>query len=89
MTDKALCPINLQESIQAYILGRPTGDFLRAVLENDLKGAALRADEHNARHLADILAYVYHEVPAFAWGSPEEVDEHLRACAEARKAAKT
>ncbi len=87
MTDKALCPVNIQESIHAYIQGRPPGGFLRAVLENNLKEAALGADEQNARHLADIVAFVYWTVPAFAWGSPEAVSRYLVACREAREAA--
>ncbi len=31
------CPENIQKSILAYIKGRPVGEFLEAVLSNDLQ----------------------------------------------------
>lgn len=53
--------------------GVPPGDFLRAVLENDLKGACERADLHNRGRLFDIVDFLYNWAPGAAWGSPEKV----------------
>jgi hypothetical protein len=49
------------------------GDFLRAVLENNLTEAFGRADEYNLRTLHAIVAYVYNELPSPSHGSPEKV----------------
>lgn len=83
--DARLCPSNLQESITAYVQGRPTGGFLRSVLENNLLGAVGQADSENSQYLSAIVAYVYDNVPATAWGSPGVVAKHLHECAKARE----
>ena len=63
-----------KESIDRYIsTGCPTGDFLRAVLENDLTEAVGRADESAIWNLRDIVVYLYNEVPSASWGSKEKV----------------
>jgi hypothetical protein len=51
----------------------PTGDFVTAVLENDLHNAVGRADHKSLAALSSIVAWVYNEMPAPAWGSPEKV----------------
>lgn len=74
-----LCPDHLRESLDRYANdGVPTGGFLRAVLENDLLAAIGSADEINSLALPHIVAYVYNEMPAGAWGSPENVDRYLK-----------
>jgi hypothetical protein len=50
----------------------PTGDFLRAVLSNELMEAVGRADETNLATLASICSYVYCELPGRCHGSPEK-----------------
>jgi hypothetical protein len=43
--DPALVPATIADSVRAYLAGgRRPGSFLAAVLENDLKLAALKAD---------------------------------------------
>lgn len=83
--DARICPFGVQESIRAYAEGRPTGSFLRAVLENDLFAAVGRADTENAMYLSAIVAFACGKIPADIWGSPEAVSAHLQACAEARE----
>lgn len=82
------CPANLKKSIRAYVSGRPTGGFLRAVLENDLKMAVLKADAQNIRLLPEITAFVVDVVPTFIRGSKEAVTDHLVKCLDERKAAR-
>ena len=56
-------------------LGVPTGDFLYAVLTNNLKEAIGTADEENMADLAEIVRYCYMEIPGSCWGSPDKVKE--------------
>jgi len=67
------------ETINNYIAhGVPTGDFMHAVLTNDLRQAASYADDGNARALCAIVAYLYNEAPSIAWGSAEKVNAWLK-----------
>ena len=73
MTEANIPPRTLA-GLRAYADNRvPTGGFLRAVLENDLSESIGRADPENMAALTDIVAYVFWEVPAKCWGSPEKV----------------
>lgn len=69
-----------KESIDRYVKhGIPTGSFLNAVLENNLKEAVGRADHHAILNLKDIVIYLYNDVPSTCWGSPEKVKNwHLK-----------
>jgi len=49
------------------------GDFLLAVLENNLSEACARADQHNYILLTKIVEWWWVEAPAACWGSPEKV----------------
>lgn len=74
-----LCPAHIRESLDAYANeGRPTGDFLRAVLSNNLRESFGRADHVNLTFMPHIVAYVYERVPSLAWGSEALVDAWLR-----------
>lgn len=77
LAEKDRCPELLKESLRAYVDGRPTGNFLQAVLENNLGMALLRADEENKLLLPEIYAFVVDAVPSFARGSAKAVAEHL------------
>jgi len=60
--------------LRRYVDDRcPTGDFLYAVLSNDLFEAMGRADENNRAALFDICKYIWNELPSICWGSPEKV----------------
>ena len=84
LAEKELCPENLKESLRAYAEGRPTGSFLRAVLENDLGIAVLRGDEQNKKLLPEIYAFMVDVVPSFARGSKAAVKAHLQKAEEDR-----
>lgn len=56
----------------------PTGDFLRAVLGNDLMEAVGRADDDCISALADICKYVFNEMPGTCHGSYAKVDAWLK-----------
>jgi hypothetical protein len=67
-------PASTVETIDLYSKsGAPPGQFVTAVLSNDLMEAFGRADQGNCRAMRSIVAYVYNKIPSAAWGSPEAV----------------
>ena len=51
------------------------GGFMRAVLLNDLTGAALNADHTNGRELKAWAAWLYDDCPQAAWGNERKLLE--------------
>ena len=69
---------DMLEKLNAYAeRHEPVGDFLRAVLENNLSEAVGRADEDNLKNLPAFVIYLYNEMPSPCWGSPEKVKAWL------------
>lgn len=72
--DYAAIPPHMMDSLQHYIQeGCPVGNFLTAVLENDLREACSRADDTNLWLIPIYVAYLYNKAPIGCWGSPERV----------------
>lgn len=68
----------IKQSIDKYVAHRiEPGGFVRAVLENDLKGAFGKADRYNRNNMFEIVKYCYNEIPYTCWGSPEAVQNWL------------
>ena len=66
------------DGLQRYIEHRiPTGGFLRAVLENDLREACAMADDENVKVIPIYVNWLYNEAPSACWGSPEKVANWL------------
>lgn len=71
-------PSYMREGLRRYVEERcPTGDFLTAVLSNDLKGACLTADLQNLKNLPAYIYYLWNYAPADCWGSREKVAKWL------------
>lgn len=71
-------PLHLIKSLQGYVEQFiPTGGFLRACLENDLKEACGRADSQNRYLIFDIVRFMYNELPLNCWGSREVVAQWI------------
>lgn len=71
-------PLTTLGALDRYLrLGIRPGDFLCAVLENDLKGCMSFGDEDNLAALHPLVMYLYNEIPSFAWGSPKKVESWL------------
>lgn len=69
-------PAHMREGLIEFICtGRPTGDFLAAVLSNDLKEACRYADDFNKHRLFDYVTFLYNHAPVAAWGSPKKMHE--------------
>lgn len=70
--DASPIPRYTLEALHRYVRrGLPTGDFLAAVLRNDLAGACSRADTANSLALTAIVAWLHNYAPSPSWGSPE------------------
>lgn len=70
-----LVPEHIQGALKRYYEdGIPGGDFLHAVLCNNLAGAFRQADSKNLTRLRYIVQWVYWVLPASAWGNSEAVE---------------
>jgi hypothetical protein len=65
-------PPHMMEALQRYIeKHEEVGDFLRAVISNDLCDACSRADDENIAQLPAFVGYLYNKAPQGCWGSKE------------------
>lgn len=63
-----------QKQLDAYANdGQPPGDFIYAVVSNNLKEAYRTADDENLIDMQEIVSYMYNDMPAGCQGSPEKV----------------
>lgn len=80
-------PTRTIEALDRYLrLGIRTGDFLYAVLTNNLKGAVAYGDDDNVTALAWIVRYVVNQFPLAAQGSEEKVSQWLTLSTAEREA---
>lgn len=71
---RAGVPDHLIDGLTNYLLyGLRPGHFLEAVLSNDLIEALKRGDEQSIAGLPALGRFLYHDMPANAWGSPDAV----------------
>jgi hypothetical protein len=71
-------PPRIVEALRLYgSMHYSVGDFLTAVLRNDLVEACGRADDVNCRLLPEIVRFCYCALPGNSWGSPEKVKDWL------------
>jgi hypothetical protein len=62
-------PARMQGAIIRYVEdGIPPGNFLGAVIDNDLKEAFARADDENASLIGNYIKWLYNYAPAKCWG---------------------
>lgn len=77
-TDQSRIPQRIREGLDRYAQhGLPTGDCLRAVLEDRLFAALDRADAETAAAMPAICAYVRCQLPPDCWGSPDVVSRWI------------
>lgn len=73
MTERYEVPGYMRHSLAEYVIGhKPVGDFLEAVISNNLYGAYAHADGTNVKHVGAYVAYLYNVAPSKCWGSPEK-----------------
>lgn len=72
-------PDRMMGGLKRYVEDRiHPGDFLMAVLTNDLVEAVGRADEENMANLPAYVAFMQNCVPYNCWGNPSVVQEWLK-----------
>jgi len=80
-------PEHMHAGIINYVFyGILPGEFLQAVLRNDLAEAVGRADWMNQEVLPNYVRWLYNEAPQGCWGSPEKVAAWIEARQEEQKA---
>jgi len=68
----------VRKALLRYVLdGARTGDFLRALLSNDLQKTFGLADMVNVLSIHALVQWLYNEAPSPCWGSPEKVEAWL------------
>ena len=71
-------PSHMHGAMVRYLVDHiAPGDFLQAVLENDLKEACNRADDINILRLPEYVRFLYNFAPRACWGSPRAFREWL------------
>ncbi len=74
MTVYTMLPEHMRQAARRYIEDHELpGDFLTAVLRNDLVDAFGKADGTNITAMRTWASWLYNECPANAWGSPAKV----------------
>ena len=66
-------PEHMQAGMVNYVLYGRCGDFLTAVVSNDLMGALRKADDTNRNRLWDYGNFLHNFAPPDCFGSPEIV----------------
>ena len=75
----------IRQPVVCYVERKaPVGDFLAAVIANDLKGAFGRASHISRAALFDIVSWFYNYAPRDCWGSPAKMAAWLEAGREER-----
>jgi hypothetical protein len=76
--DYSKLPEHIQEGVKRYIEhGILPGNFLQAVICNDLKESFLLADDINIKRMFDIVHFFYNQAPSLCWGSYKEMEKWL------------
>ncbi len=71
-------PDRMRGPIVRYLVaGRRPGDFLQAVIRNDLREAVCRADDENQTLLLAWVHLLYMHAPTGSWGSPAALEEWI------------
>jgi hypothetical protein len=72
--DWSLIPDSMIGPLRRYIEnGIPPGDFMTAVLSNDLREACARADDINRPRLFEYVKFLHAYAPYSCWGSLKSV----------------
>ena len=77
--DYSKLPSHIQGGVKRYIEnGVKPGDFLTAVICNDLKESFGRADKTNIERMFDIVSFFYNEAPGGCWGSKGRMKDWMK-----------
>lgn len=69
-------PAHMLEVIERYVEhGTIPGDFIQAVICNNLHDALSLADDDSLRNILAYVGYFYNEAPGACWGSKKKMKE--------------
>lgn len=86
----AAIPARMQEGLKRYVIDRlRPGDFLMAVIQNDLRNAVGHADSDNLPLIPLYVRWFYNVAPSRCHGSPKAFVEWLERVDDVRYAAET
>lgn len=84
-----IIPVAIKRAIDLHAKkGCPCGQFVTAVLENNLREAINRADKNSLDALVEIVQYCHWEIPGNSWGSKEKVTAWIELGGDEGKKAK-
>ena len=84
--DYTLLPSHIRQGMELWIeYGVPPGDFLQAVIRNDLVDSFARADEKNILEMFHIAGFMYNEAPGPCWRTAEAIEQWPEYVRELRK----
>ena len=70
-------PFRMKQALIDYVADhQSTGNFLRSLIQNDLAGAVLNADEDNLPLLKTYLLWFFNEAPAGLFGK-DNYEAHI------------
>jgi len=76
--DGVKIPTDLAKELEFYIYDKQVpGQFIRAVLENDLTKTIQRADLQSLRCLTVLCRFMMHRLPRDAWGDEKQISDWL------------
>lgn len=76
--EASVIPLHILDELEAYHRqGRPPGDFLQAVLKNDLAQAVLRVDPNASPFLRELVVHAWENLPTESIGSPSRVQRWM------------
>jgi len=74
----AYVPQHTYESLIRYMMNRvQPGGCLTDILAGNLFGAISHADQIHQKYIADIVKFIYNNLPCGIWGCAESVERHL------------
>lgn len=80
-------PVRVRLGMRRYVeQGISPGEFLTAVIENNLVMAVAHADDINFPRIKDFKEFLYNEMPTASWGSKKKRLAWCKRDSEAREA---
>lgn len=75
----SLIPEHVRPRMKRYLeRGLRPGEFVVAVLENNLVQSVCRADRVNLAQIVEWAKFLYNEMPMESWGSKEKVNAWIK-----------
>ena len=72
-------PEHMRRGVKLYLKqGLRPGEFLTAILENNLVQSVCRADQINLAQIVEWAKFLYNEMPMGSWGSKEKVNAWIK-----------